>query len=251
MGSPRERRDRCAPQRGGRPDRSRRPSATACPTRGQEGCRRQLRDAEADPRKGSPLTARLTATAGFVSQSLCQVLWAFGFAGLGSFWSCCRYGRSPVSPPYVGTVRAASTGRGFQVWSIPKTCPQEPLSLSRKTEFSESRGFKPVSPRTVANRLRGHPPFKGGARRAQRGQQKPPLCRLLKPSPGLGPGTASLPWRLRPPLCNLVCGFVERFPCKLVSKLHPSLEGGLESLRLPPNLSPEPSPKPARICGRR
>jgi hypothetical protein len=49
----RERRDRRAPQGGGRPDRSRHPCATACPARGQEGCRRQLRDVEADPRNGS------------------------------------------------------------------------------------------------------------------------------------------------------------------------------------------------------
>jgi hypothetical protein len=29
------------------------------------------------------------------------------------------------------------------------------------------------------------------------GNKKPPLCGDFKPSPGLEPGTASLPWRIR------------------------------------------------------
>jgi hypothetical protein len=42
---------------------------------------------------------------------------------------------------------------------------------------------------------RRSPPLKGGALCDQPRQQKPALCGGFKPSPGLEPGTASLPWR--------------------------------------------------------
>jgi len=77
---------------------------------------------------------------------------------------------------------------------LPKTCPQglarpdwaTPISLF-PAEFRISRSRPP----------RRAPPFHGGALCAQIRQQKPPFCSGFKPSPGLEPGTASLPWRFR------------------------------------------------------
>lgn len=51
------------------------------------------------------------------------------------------------------------------------------------------------SPSFPRGPYRRSPPCEGGTRCAQSRQQKPPLCGGFKPSPGLEPGAASLPWR--------------------------------------------------------